>query len=228
MIKMLVCSFYNTLINEEEAISVESMLEIDRIRKNNTIITLATNRHYIDILYYNKDYPFIDYIIALNGSIIYDVKNNNELYSKKLSNKTIELIEKNFKNNKKRYYTKEKILSEMPSEDIYKIEIEITKKDNDKIEQLSCNKSILEINKKKYLEIVEYSFNESILTLMKKLKIKQEEIEVIIGNESEKDIIDDYTNLYITKRCSNILKKFIKNTGRKTKQYKIEELLKKL
>ena len=35
MVKMVVSDFYDTLINSEEAISINTMLSIDNIRNNN-------------------------------------------------------------------------------------------------------------------------------------------------------------------------------------------------
>ncbi len=70
MIKMFISSFYNTLIDEEDAIPTTTMLAIDQLKQKNILITIITNRLQNEVLYYNKDYPFIDYIISLNGSII--------------------------------------------------------------------------------------------------------------------------------------------------------------
>lgn len=224
MIRMLVSSFYNTLINEEDAISYESMIEIDRIRKK-SLFVLLTNRNYKDILYYNKDYPFIDYIISLNGSIIYDVKTKRKIINKKLSKTKIKIIEELFKKNKKFYYTDENVYEENPNSDIYKIEVEITKKDLDTINSISIHKTILEINKKKYLEITENSVYEAIQYLLKMNKISNNEICTIIGNESELEILENIDNTFITKRCAKNLKKI---TNKKYKQRKIEDILKSI
>jgi hydroxymethylpyrimidine pyrophosphatase-like HAD family hydrolase len=42
MIKIVVSSFYNTLINYEEAIDASTMLEIDRIRNKGILFTILT------------------------------------------------------------------------------------------------------------------------------------------------------------------------------------------
>ena len=73
MKKMVVISFYHALIDEESAISQSIMLEIERIRKKGILFCVCTNGTYQEVLEYNKDFPFIDYIISLNGSYIYDV-----------------------------------------------------------------------------------------------------------------------------------------------------------
>ena len=92
MIKMVVSSFYNTLINEEDAIPTSTMLEIERIRQKGIIFTMCTNRQYQEILDYNKDFPFVDYIISLNGSLVYDVAKDKIIYQKKLTKTIINKI----------------------------------------------------------------------------------------------------------------------------------------
>ena len=47
---MVVSSFYNTIINKEEAIPTSTMLEIDRIRQKGIIFSICTNRQYNEIL----------------------------------------------------------------------------------------------------------------------------------------------------------------------------------
>ena len=92
MIRMVVSSFYNTLINYEEAIPTSTMLEIDRIRNNNVLFTVSTNGLYNEILDYNKDFPFVDYIISLNGSYVYDVKNNMVVLNSQFLSNPLELV----------------------------------------------------------------------------------------------------------------------------------------
>ena len=61
--RMFISSFYNTLINNEEAIPVSTMLEIEKLKNKGILFSVCTNRLKDDVLYYNHDYPFIDYII---------------------------------------------------------------------------------------------------------------------------------------------------------------------
>ena len=152
MIRMVVSSFYNTLINYEEAIPTSTMLEIDRIRNNKVLFTISTNGLYNEILDYNKDFPFVDYIISLNGSCVYDALNNKCIYKQKIAKVDIKKIYNSFKNYKINYYTENNILNnynETLNKDIYKIEIENFSDTN--IENINCNLSVLEKNNKKYL-----------------------------------------------------------------------------
>ena len=61
MIKMITCSFYNTLIDKEDAIPLSTMLQIDKARQEKIKFTILTNRSSEELKYYNRDYPFIDY-----------------------------------------------------------------------------------------------------------------------------------------------------------------------
>ena len=70
MIRMLISSFYNTIIDKEDAIPMSTMLEIDKLRKKGILFSVCTNRDKDEVLYYNHDYPFMDYIIAYNGNYL--------------------------------------------------------------------------------------------------------------------------------------------------------------
>ena len=71
--KMIVSSFYNTLIDEEDAIPTSTMFTLDEYKKNGCLFTVLTNRDIDDVLYYDESFPFIYYIIGFNGSVVYDV-----------------------------------------------------------------------------------------------------------------------------------------------------------
>ena len=102
MKKMIINSFYNTLIDKEEAIPLSTMLEIERIRKSGNKYVILTNRSAKELEFYNRDFPFIDYIISFNGNYVVDLENNKCLVAEKLREKDIELIKETYpKNNKK-------------------------------------------------------------------------------------------------------------------------------
>lgn len=105
MYKMLVSDFYGTLINSEEAISVSTMVEIDRIRNNGVYFCVTTENGVRIVKDYNKDFPFIDYIIAFNGSYVFDLKKNRALYSKCLGAVAIRKIFNLFKDMELCFYT---------------------------------------------------------------------------------------------------------------------------
>ena len=90
MKKMIINSFYNTLIDKEDAIPLSTMLEIERIRKSGNKYVILTNRSAKELEFYNRDFPFIDYIISFNGNYVVDLENNKS--SKITENQAIEII----------------------------------------------------------------------------------------------------------------------------------------
>ena len=46
------------------------MLEVDRIRKNGILLAIATGQVMRSVLDYNRDFPFVDYVISCNGAYI--------------------------------------------------------------------------------------------------------------------------------------------------------------
>ena len=94
MYKMLVTDFDGTLLDSDEAIPLSTMLEIDRIRKDGVLLTIATGRVMKSVLEYNKDFPFIDYIIACNGAYVYDVKRDKVIFKKNIMASIIKKVKK--------------------------------------------------------------------------------------------------------------------------------------
>ncbi len=229
MIRIVVSSFYNTLINYEEAIPTSTMLEIDRIRNNKVLFTISTNGLYKEILDYNKSYPFVDYIISLNGSHVYDVLNNKCIYKQKIAKNDIKKIYNSFKNYKIKYYTEDNILNnynETLKKDIYKIEIEDFTNIN--IENINCNLSVFEKDNKKYLEIISNKCNSYIaLNRINEINnIKENEILVITGNDSDIELCKNIKNSYIVENSSSRLKKEIRKRTSSNNECGVEQILK--
>lgn len=105
MYKMVVSDFCGTLINSEEAISLPTMLEIDRVRKAGILFCITTSKSVRFVKDYNRDFPFIDYIVAFNGNYIYDANKGIVLYDKSLSSSVIKKIYKLFSNKSLSFYT---------------------------------------------------------------------------------------------------------------------------
>ena len=229
--RIVVSSFYNTLINLEEAIPTSTMLEIDRIRNNNILFTISTNGTYKEILEYNKSYPFVDYIISLNGSYVYDVLNNKCIYKQKIAKNDVKKIYNSFKNYNINYYTEDKILNsynETLNKDIYKIEIEDFS--DISISNINCNLSVLEKNNKKYLEIISSKCNSYIaLDKINKLNnINKKEVLVIAGNDSDIELVKNITNSYIVSNSSILLKKIAKKGTTSNNELGVETVLKNM
>lgn len=105
MYKMIVSDFCGALINSDEAISVSTMLELDRIRKDGIIFCITTSKSVKIVNDYNKDFPFVDYIVAFNGSYIYDVNNDSVIYDRCISSANVKKIYKMFSGKDLCFYT---------------------------------------------------------------------------------------------------------------------------
>ena len=202
MIRMVVTSFYNTLINEEEAISTKTMLEIDRIRQNKCLFTINTNRSYKEVKDYNKSFPFIDYIISLNGNYIYDVNKNKCIFKSKLTSSNINKITSIFKDDEIVFYKEDN--------DIYKIEVKSN--DKEKINKLLELK--LEVSYfNDYIEITKNNSYVGLTKLINKLGINDSEVLVICCNDSDKSLINNIKNNYLVKNSKLKKNKYTKITS---------------
>ena len=227
MIKMVACSFYNTLIDKEDAIAMSTMLEIDKIRNKNIKFVVLTNRSINEVLYYNKDFPFIDYIISFNSNCILDVNKNKIIYKDYLNKSKIREILNKYKDRKIYLYSDNKILDRTNYTDfnIYKIEIELKKKD---LKNLNSNYSVFKYRNKTYLEVNSNNNYIGMMKLLKSLGIAKEEVLLIIGNESEKGLINLIPNTYIIGNSPKSLKEMnVKKTS--SNNFKgVEKVIKKI
>lgn len=98
MYKMIVSAFENTLIDGGEAIDLSTMLEIDRIRKKNVLFVVSTSNSLDFILPYNRDLPFLDFVISHNGACLYDVNLEKIVFKKKLKASVVKSIINAFDN----------------------------------------------------------------------------------------------------------------------------------
>lgn len=103
MYKLFVSDFDGTLIDSDEAIPLSTMVEIDRIRKLGVKFCIATGRMLKSVLDYNRDFPFLDYIIACDGAYVYDVVHRRVLFKKPLGGSIIKKIRKLY-HDKKIYF----------------------------------------------------------------------------------------------------------------------------
>ena len=201
MIRMVLSSFYNTLINDEDAIPTSTMFEIDRIRQNKVLFVITTNRLSKEVFYYNHDFPFIDYIISLNGSCLYD-SNNNCIYKNYIEEDIIKEVENKYNNII--YYSDNNSFTERNNnKNICKIEIPIDKKEEiKKLSKINAKISLFRLNNNMYIEIMPN--NSSIINALdiikKKEKITNKEIISIIGNQSEKELLSFINKTYVVSK----------------------------
>lgn len=229
MIRMIVCSFYNTLIDKEDAIPVSTMLEIERIRNKGIIFSVCTNHTYQEVLSYNKDFPFLDYIVSLNGSYIYDVKKERCLSKNKISIANVKKLLKLFAPYKTYYYTQDNIY-ENPEEidtEVYKVEVELEQENiPNLVKKMNLNTSIITLNNKKYLEITsnKSTMFEGVDQISLKNNINLSEILVLCSNESDISLLSNIPHSYITENSIINL-----NSDKKFKKVKsLESVLKRI
>ena len=222
MKRMMISSFYNTLIDKEDAIPMSTMLEIDKLRKKGILFSVCTNRDKEDVLYYNHDYPFIDYIISFNGNYIYDVNNDKCIYSNPLKTRVIKEIEKLFNDSKMIYYKEDNM--------VYKIEIEVSKKKIctiNKLSNIDVYSSIFKYNKEYFIEITSSDIANAVKYLSTKLKLSPTDIASVIGNLSEKELIDNIENTYVVSNSPKELKKLTSKKTKSNNSKGVENIIKK-
>lgn len=210
MKKLIINSFYNTLIDKEDAIPLSTMLEIERIRKSGNKYVILTNRSAKELEFYNRDFPFIDYIISFNGNYVVDLENNKCLVTEKLREKDIELIKETYpKNNKIFYSLDNNYCDDILCNDIYKVEIELSPREVKKIELINneyLKSSLFVYNKKTYLEITSSKSNncKAVELIMKLENIKKSDVTTILGNDSEIDLLKHIKNSYVVSNAKEI------------------------
>ena len=95
MYKLVISDFKDTIIDKEGSISTDTIISIDNYRRNGGIFSICSETNYEDVLYYDKSFHFIDYIISYSGSVIYDVNKEKIIYDKHILISKIKKIIKN-------------------------------------------------------------------------------------------------------------------------------------
>ena len=214
MYKMIVSDFYDTLINKEESIDINTMLEIDRVRNNNVLFVVATSRLFRTIMDYNSSYIFCDYIISYNGSYIYDCKRDKVVYQRKIP---VSLIKKLVKLkqfdmaflslneiyylNKDYNYDYGNLITDLDefidydAKNIYEVLVHYKKKDLDEIikyiKNLGVNYFFRKIGKDTFIEIVYNDIDkyEGVRMIADKLEISDKEIISVGASSNDYELI---------------------------------------
>ena len=187
MYKMMVSSFYNTLINKDESIALDTMLNIDRIRSKGILFTVSTSALFRTIIYYNDSYVFSDYISCYNGAYLYDMNNDKVLYKKNIPVTTL----------KKLIKLKGFDMAFCNKNDIYQIIIHYKKKDLDEIikyiKQFNVNYFFKTNGKDTFIEIIYKDIDKlnSIKMICDKKKIKLNEVVSVGGNSNDLNLISN-------------------------------------
>ncbi len=233
MKKMIINSFYNTLIDKEDAIPLSTMLEIERIRKLGNKFVVVTNRSTSELLDYNKDFPFIDYIISYNGTYVYDLENNKCLIDEKLREKDIELIKEQYEKYPKTFYSQDKkYVDDILCSEVYKVEIELKPKEVKKVKLINndyIKSSLFVYDKRTYLEITSSKSNncKAVELIMNLEEIKKQDIVAILGNDSEIELLKMIKNTYVVSNAKEI-KKLTPNKTKSNNSKGSENIIKKI
>ena len=202
MYKILISDFEDTLLDIEDAIPLSTMLSLDKIRNEKVSYAVVTRKNFKSVLDYNKDFPFMDYIIALDGAYVYDVNRDKPLFKRNIAISIVKKISKVFEDYNLCFYTLDwcnytkdrvegdnvrkigdfKVFSAFHKDNILKIEIRCDKKSD----QTKALKELDELN----LDITYYSRND---------EVKGYYIEIVMAECCRLDAI---SRICKTKRCS--------------------------
>ena len=178
------------------------------------------------VLFFSRD---LKYIITNENIYEIGVESNDKChtfedvkctYTLIKTNKLDDLLEK-FKNNIS-YFDVEYLVTK--DNKIYKIEVELKRKD---IKDLTNQNITFKYNRKTYLEITKTNDYNDYKKLLKKLKISNDEVLQVIGNDSEQVLINDFSNTYLIGNSSKLLKSFKINKTSSNNLKGFEKVLRK-
>lgn len=256
MYKMVVSDFFGTLINSEEAIPLSTMIELDRIRKNSILFSITTSKSAKVVIDYNKDFPFIDYVVAFNGSYVYDLVNNKVIYDKGLGVTTVKKLYKLFSNKDLCFYTldccnytgiyKDNDYSEMLIEvlpfieenknGIYKVKVCVKslKEARDVVKKIEVNEVKVDSYIKKeygiYIVEITNSINNKFLGIKKILrgnKIELEEVLAICSSESSLDLVKNVGCGICVSNANSKLRKLVREKTFSNEEKGVEHIIRK-
>lgn len=197
MYKAVVSEFDGALINSEEAISSSTIMEIDRVRNKGILFCVSTDRCLNDILDYNRDFSFIDYIICGSGSYLYDVGKNKVIYKKNITSVVLNKILNNFADYDIYAVLEDRrcLIKDVCGEKIYKLEIVCPSKKvlndiSNRLDDLNLNINYWSriIDKKYSIEIIMRSVD-TCFAIEKICKLRKISLDEVVGiGVLEKDI----------------------------------------
>jgi len=246
--RIIVSDFDGTLIDDEEAIPMTTVLAIDNCRSLGHKFVIATGRTPASVLSYNQDFNFLDYVIACNGSYIYDNNAEKVIYKKPLSKQTIRTVKQTFESSAILYFCtpdrwhlyvstiyQEKKDKVMKSEikdfnrflsknknHIYKIELHFTEREKAETVMKEMKKLKLDIN----FNLQIFSPNVYMIEVVEKGVDKYEATRIIAQKENVKmkDVVaigDSYNDIRLVKRVG--LGVAVKNSCEELKKVAKEE-----
>jgi len=206
--KRLIIINFNALLDEEEAIPVSIMLEIERIRKKGIVFSVYTANTYQEVLDYNRDFPFLDYIISLNSSHLFDVKEDKAILNEVLTSNIVNEITKLYSKHDIYFFNSKKLVSSLKEENIYKVLIKYNKRIRKQdLEKLKVKTTSVSSEDSNYLEIT--SKRGTLSRCIEKI-ITKEQIsakDVILINLSSSSTNNSAINVLSKEELLNVLRK---------------------
>lgn len=204
MKRIIVSGFEDTLIDDNEAINMKTMLEIDRVRTNKYLFAVVTSNCLDYVLSYNKDFPFLDFIIFFDGRAIYDVKLNKLIYKNSINYSITKVIVDNFFDNDIYIYTAFGKIKVNNLDDISDYKRNILRIDilGDKVNEIFKKINSLNLNvtviKDSCIKIYSNCSRDiAIEKLCFRKKINAESCYVIGGNENDLEMIEKYNGVCV-------------------------------
>lgn len=105
MKKMLVTKFENVLVDSDQTIPISTVISVDDLRRKNYVFSVISDMEISFVTFYTHDFNFIDYIICMDGSYVYDNENKKVLYESPLSIDLIKSLLKDYTDRKVTIYT---------------------------------------------------------------------------------------------------------------------------
>lgn len=132
MYQLVVADFFKTLVDADDAIPISTMIEIDRLRQKNVFMVMTTSKDIFPVLDYNRDFPFIDYIISFHGAYLYDVNQGCAIFKEELLPSILQKLLKMFSTYLMYFFTADrKLVKEdviFDQDNIYQVEIHCSSK----------------------------------------------------------------------------------------------------
>ena len=105
MKKMLITKFENVLVDSDQTIPISTVISVDDLRRKDYVFSVISDMEISFVTFYTHDFNFIDYIICMDGSYVYDNEERKVLYDSPLHVDLIKKILKEYSDNKVTIYT---------------------------------------------------------------------------------------------------------------------------
>lgn len=105
MKKMLITKFENALLDSEQTIPISTVISVDELRRKDYVFSVITDMEISFATFYTHDFNFINYVICMDGSYIYDNEENKVLYDSPIHVDLIKSILKKYQDSKITLFT---------------------------------------------------------------------------------------------------------------------------